>query len=279
MNQIEMRVNEIQLPPPIVWNRSEVTEWLTGILSQYENLVYTDDQIKEAKADKAKLNKIRKAMNDERIRYQKEYMASFEQFKAEVDETIKMIDSATARISMQIEEAEAKRRDEKASAINVYWWTLDKPKWLDLGNIFRDKWLNASYSMKQVEEDLKENLNRIKADITAIEALPEFSFEAMEEYKRSLDLQRAIQEGQRLADIQKRKAEMKKARAEAEKKAAEAAVEIRTVDEAAKQEARAMKEPPREWIGFNVYVTYKEALELRAWLSDNGIEFRPIERR
>ena len=53
---------------------------LTEKVSMYETLVYTDDQIKEAKADKAQLNKLKKALNDERIRIEKEYMGK--SFKA-----------------------------------------------------------------------------------------------------------------------------------------------------------------------------------------------------
>ena len=42
-------------------------------------------------------------------------------------------------------------------------------------------------------------------DIATINNLPEFSFEAREVYVKTLDIAKAIKEGQRLAEIQKRK--------------------------------------------------------------------------
>ena len=284
MNQIEMRVSEIQLPPPIKWNREEIKLWLSEILAQYEGLVYSDEQLKDAKADKAKLNKLRKALNDERIRYQKQYMSSFDTFKAEVDEVLKMIDSTTFQISAQLEEAEKKRREEKADAVSEIWNSIeDKPDWLDLGAIYNDKWLNASYSLNQVREDLKITVEAVNAAVMAISRLPEYSFEALEEYKRTLDLPRAIKEGERLADIQRRKEEAERIRKEEQerrqKEAAEKAAQEAQLKAQIEQEQAQEPQGPQvthEWISFKVYVTYEEAMALKIWLNDHNITFKPI---
>lgn len=68
---MELRVNEVQIPENITFNYEELKQELTKKVSMYETMVYTDDQIKEAKADKAQLNKLKKALNDERIRREK----------------------------------------------------------------------------------------------------------------------------------------------------------------------------------------------------------------
>ena len=280
MNQIEMRVSEIQLPPPIKWNREEIKQWLAEILTQYDGLVYTDEQLKDAKADKAKLNKLRKALNDERIRYQKEYMVSFDTFKAEVDEVLKMIDSTTAQISAQLDEAEKKRREAKADEISAFWGTIEgKPDWLDLGDIYDSRWLNVSYSMNQIKETLEVTVAQVNQSVKAIEALPEYSFEAMEEYKRTLDLPKAIREGERLADIQRRKQEALRIRAEEQERRRKEAAEKAALEAQAKAEEQPEKEEPkimREWIAFKVYVTYEEAMALKIWLNDHNITFKPI---
>ena len=87
---------------------------------------------------------------------------------------------------------------------------------------------------------------QIGTDVVTISKLPEFKFEAMEVYRKTLDMNQAIQEGQRLADIQKRKLEAE--RMEAERKAREA-------EEAAKQQTAAeQKEEPADGKGNSIQI-------------------------
>ena len=97
-----------------------------------------------------------------------------------------------------------------------------------------------------VDEEIKSRLKAIEGDIKTIATL-EYSFEAQEEYKRSLSLADAIREGQRIADIQKAK--------EGEVKP--------QIDYSVEQ---------REWIAFKVCIAPTEARELKAWLIQKGIE-------
>ena len=54
---MELKVNEYQLPEQILFNYEELKAELTEKVQHYETLVYTDDQIKEAKTDRALLLK------------------------------------------------------------------------------------------------------------------------------------------------------------------------------------------------------------------------------
>ena len=75
---MELKVNEYQLPEVIAFNYEEIKNELTERIHIYETVVYDDSQIKQAKADRADLNRFKKALNDERIRREKEYLKSFE---------------------------------------------------------------------------------------------------------------------------------------------------------------------------------------------------------
>lgn len=90
---MELKVNEVSIPEQITFNYDELKRDLIDKVSTYETLVYTDDQIKQAKADKANLNKLKKALNDERIRREKEYMKPFNDFKSKINEIICIIDN------------------------------------------------------------------------------------------------------------------------------------------------------------------------------------------
>jgi Amt family ammonium transporter len=61
---MELRVNEVQLPAPITFNYEELKQEIVSLAEQYRGMVYTDEQIDIAKADKARLNKLKKALND-----------------------------------------------------------------------------------------------------------------------------------------------------------------------------------------------------------------------
>ena len=140
---MELKVNEVAVPEQITFNYEELKQELTEKVSMYETLVYTDDQIKQAKADKANLNKLKKALNDERIRREREYMQPFNDFKQKINEIIGIIDKPVAVIDKQVKEYEEKQKSEKMEAIKEYWDNCDVPEGLSFEKIFDNKWLNA----------------------------------------------------------------------------------------------------------------------------------------
>lgn len=127
---MELKVNEVAVPEQITFNYEELKQELTEKVSMYETLVYTDDQIKQAKADKANLNKLKKALNDERIRREREYMQPFNDFKQKINEIIGIIDKPVAVIDKQVKEYEEKQKSEKMEAIKEYWDNCDVPEGL-----------------------------------------------------------------------------------------------------------------------------------------------------
>lgn len=209
---MEIRMNEMQLPERISFNYEELKQELTEKVSMYETMIYTDEQIKEAKADKANLNKLKKALNDERIRREKEYMQPFNDFKTKVAEIISIIDKPVAVIDRQVKEYEEKQKQDKLAKIQEYYNGIEKPDlhWLGLPAIYNEKWLNASVSMKSIQEEINARLEQVEMDMKIIADLPEFGFEAMETYKTTLDIRTAMNEANRLAEMAKRKAEQEK---------------------------------------------------------------------
>lgn len=276
---MEFRMNEVQLPEKISFNYEELKQELQEKAKLYAAIVYGDDEIKQAKADKANLNKLKKALNDERIRQEKEYMKPFNEFKAQVNEIIGIIDKPISVIDEQVKLFEDKQKEEKLEKIKEIWESTEHPEWLTCKQIFDQKWLNVSVSLKKVQEAITEKLAQIDADVDTIENLPEFSFEALEVYKQTIDMNRAIAEGQRLADIQKRKAEAEAARmkadAEAEKvvPAAETPIPEPTPEPA---QAEPKVEAVKSWVKFAALLTKEDALELAAFCKSRQIEIKAI---
>jgi len=286
---MEIKMNEMQLPEKISFNYEELKQELSAKVSMYETMIYTDDQIKEAKADKANLNKLKKALNDERIRLEKEYMVPFNDFKAKVNEIISIIDKPVAVIDRQVKEYEEKQKQDKMQKIKEF---FEKCNFRDIRfeQIFESKWLNASVSMKTIEEAICAKGEQIAMDMKIIADLPEFSFEAMETYKNTLDVRTALNEANRLADMAKRKAEQERIAAEA--KAQEEAKkqvefippvneEIPFTEEPTEEKSEDCdnfiptfeKEPKKKWVALKVNLSKDDETEMLRFLEARKIEF------
>lgn len=265
----ELQITEPILPEPISWNYDELKAELTSSLTEYESKVYTEDSITIAKADAANLRKLKKALNDERIRREKAYMEPFNDFKAQVKEICQMIDSTTEKIDNQLSEFEKARIEKKKAEIESIFVRLDFPNFVTLDKIARPEWINKSVTAKKITAELEEILISIKMDITTIESLTDYSFEAMEYYKRTLRLQEAIAEGQRLEKLKAEKEAFEKVQAEK----VEAPVEdlpIEITDE------EPITEPTYNF-KFSVVVTKKQAWELHDFCKKSGIKLTQIK--
>lgn len=293
----DLKVTPYDLPARIDFNFEQLRQEIEEKAKSYSLCVYTEDTVKLAKEDRATLNRLKKALNDERIRREKEYNAPFMEFKAKINELIAIIDKPVEIIDAQVKSFEEAQRKAKADEIQR-WYTQNRasigaPVWLELRKIAKPQWANASVKLPAIYEEITQACAKIQADVETINALPGFSFEAMDVYTKSLDLAAAIAEGQRLADIQRRKAEAEAARKAAEeaKKAAEAlkaAESAKTPEveqipteaqktplEAAQSHTEAKEaQPAARWVAFEAYLTTEQAFELRDYLKNREIPFR-----
>ena len=294
---MELRVNEVTIPEKISFNYEELKAELTEKVAFYETLVYTDDQVKDAKADRATLNKLKKTLNDERIRREKEYMQPFNEFKAQVNAIIGIIDKPIAVIDKQVKEFEDQKKANKQNAIEELFATIGFQNFVTLEKIWDPKWLNVSVSMKSIEEQMRSRMYQIGDDVLTLHNLPEFGFEATEVYKQTLDINKAIKEAQRMAEITKAKAEAE-ARRKAEEETRKAAEEARRkAEERAAEEQRAamakamtppedaqpapveesQPEPQKMVVKFEVELTTEDATALREFFQSRNITFRAIK--
>ena len=299
---MELIINEVAIPEQITFNYEELKAELTDKVKTYETLVYSDEQIKEAKADKAALNKLKKALNDERIRREKEYMQPFNSFKAQINEIIGIIDRPLAVIDAQVKSYEEKQKQEKMEQIRALWSEMDVPDGLTFENVFVDRMLNVSYNMAHVKQKMLDDISRFNRDIATLSDLPEFGFEAVEVYKSTLDVNKAITEAKRMSEMAKakaaREAEMK-ARAEAEEQARLAAeadqkkqYEMPSVEEIPAPVQEDFANPPadevggtenatvtaveKQWISFRALLTVEQATALKEFFESYNIQFEAI---
>lgn len=270
---MELKVNTPTFPEVIEFNFEELKKEITERASAYVNLVYTDDQIKDAKNDRAALNKFVKALSDERIKVKKECMKPYEDFEAKIKELDAIVNMAIKNIDSQIKAVEEKEKDEKLAKIKELWESIEHPAEMTFEHVYEGKFLNKSVSMSTVEQYMKNSVERFKSDLAALQNLPEFSFEAVEVYKQTMDMHKAISEGKRLADIQKKKAEAE-AKAIAEQAADEACEAV--FENAPDVSSQIPEKPLKMWVSFKALMTTEEALALKDFFTARNIEFEAI---
>ena len=278
---MELKVKTPTFPEVIEFNFDELKQEITERASTYVNLVYSEEQIQDAKKDRATLNKFVKALSDERIKIKKECLKPYEDFEAKIKELDKIVNVAINNIDSQVKGYEEKRKQEKLDGITNFFNSTNHPEWLHISQIMNEKWLNASVSMKSIQEEIDSRLEQIKSDLVTLANLPEFGFEATEVYKRTLDLGKAINEGQKLAEMAKRKAEAERlkaareAEAEAWEQAGREAQKILS-EEAFPADAMNPPEPPKQWISFKALLSVEDATALKDFFNSRNIEFEAI---
>lgn len=271
----------------IQWNQEEVKAWVAARVQDYKNIAYTEDQVKDMKKDRADLNKLRTAFESERKRLKKVCMEPYNLFEQQAKEVVALIDEPIQLIDSQLYELEEIRKQQKKKDIEALFDTIGFQTFVTLDNIFDQKWLNASVSLGKIEEQMKSIMYKIGTDVATIGNLPEFSFEAMEVYKKTLDLNKAILEGQRLAEIQKRKQQYEEeqkriAEEKARQEEQEQSVLAEVVEETAPVEEKvdASPEPVRPdlvQMDFRVWCTKEQLMDLREYLIAHQIKFGRVE--
>lgn len=264
---MELQITEVKIPKVIEFiNFEEIKNEVAAKVERYANVVYTEDQIKEAKADRAKLRKFVDALETKRKEIKKECLAPYEAFEKQMKEVVAIVNEPIAMIDGQVKNYEEAKKADKRMAIEDFWIELSTdgkvPEGIKLEQIFNDRWLNATASFNGICAEIEERLNLINQDLATLAEMPEFAFEAIEVYKNTLNINIAIGEGKKLVEMQKRKAE---AQAQAEAPVAPPTAPEKPVENVNKQ-----------WVSFRAYLSTDDALALKEFFTNRNIEFEAI---
>ncbi|MBR6984136.1 MAG: DUF1351 domain-containing protein [Ruminococcus sp.] len=280
MANLELKIKAPQTQP-VVFNYEELHTALEMKLADYKDRVYDETMIAEAKSDTANLNKLKKTLSDERISRKKDYMKPFEKFEEQIKELCDMIDEATSGIKAQLDTYEQKRIEEKRIAIRELFSEIasnyDALDFITLEKIYNPKWENKSVTDKAIATEITEVFEKAGKDLEIISKMP-YYFEAKETYKLSLDLNKALAEGERQAQVQeaKRQEALHKAQEEIEaRKHIEELNQLPKVETEITSKYLPEAEPTFE-VAFKVRITKQQARELADFCTAHGITLHKI---
>lgn len=270
------------LPKEIGFNFEELKAELAEKLDYYNNLVVTEDTIKEGKAEKAKLNKLREAVESKRKEIKKECMAPYTDFEAKVKELVAMIDAPVAAIDGQLKVFEEQRREEKRKAIETVYDEIvpDEIKAImPLDRIFDQRWLNTTFKTEAVGEAIGNLSDKIDDDLTVLDTIePEFSTAVRAKYMETLDIGAALRHKKALQDAaeaaKKREASMAAANANAACWAPSGPATTAPAPNPIVEQPRVQEK--LYLLRLEFHLTQPQATALKQFLSSNGIQYTKI---
>lgn len=240
------------VPKLIAFNNKELIQQLKPQLERYKGLVYSQTEVSQAKVDRASLNKLKDAIEEERKRIKKTYLVPYQKFEAQVKEITALIDESTQVIDSQIKDYDNQRREKKYAEIFGFWNQKigDLSRLVNFEKAFKEQWLNATYSMPKVEEEITTFIAKVNQELEAITSL-NFKHETRlkDFYLQTFDLTATLQEKLRIEDCEKELAEL-----EQKQNSPQPEEQIYQVD-------------------FRVRATKKQLQEIKEFLIKNNIEY------
>ena len=264
----------------IIWNSDEIAKEVEAKVGYYKNLVYTEDQVAEAKKDRATLRKFVTALKDKDHEIKERCLAPYEEFHNKMLKIIALVEEPANLIDKQVKEYEESQKEQKKKAIQELFRMKVFQPWVSLERIWNQKWLNKTYSMKQIDADLTTIQHKIGEDILLINGQKEGMQAALSEYKRSMDVSASIAAAQRYM-------EAKRAEEELTRQLQANPVEPAPVQAPAPKPATTVQDampktysdgqPVRKELMFKVLVSFEEMQALNRFLIENKIQFRQIK--
>jgi len=248
------------------FNFDELKSELAVALEKYKGLTYDDGQMKEAKKDRATLNKFKDALENKRKDIKKRCLAPYETFEGQIKELTALVDAPIAEIDGQIKAVDEKKKADKKAELMAFWENnvnSECKKYFTFDDVFVEKMLNTTVSTQSAIQMILDNVIKAENDLKVIADISEkYRAAALDEYLQSKSLSAAIQTAKKLETLDRKIEPPKPA----------PAVSVPAND--------TNFEPPKTEIiytaCFKVMGTEKQLIALRDFIRVNGINIEKI---
>ncbi len=273
----------------IDWNFEELKSEIIAVSQEYETSVYTDETMKNAKSDRAKLRKFVDAMKSERTLIRKKLLEPDVLFGEQIAELTGIVERAIDNIDTQVKDYEQRQQDAKTAKIREFYEEniYDLAEYLPFERLFRPEWANASTTMKSVKESMLDTIQKVAEGLAILnEVESPYAGDMKKVFLRTYDIGAAMAERNRLeAEAENRRLyieeqERRKAEREAARKAETERVMTAGRNQPKEPEYVApvedVVEEPVHILDFRVHATIKQLEQLKNFLKVAGIRFEPV---
>ena len=209
--ELILKSSEINLPQEIE-NLAALKAELTPKLEKYNNLVVTADSIKAAKADKAALNKLRAAIEDQRKAIKRQYLEPYNILESQCKEVVALIDAPIQAIDKQIKAFDEIEEQEKYTELQEAFVNLDPPDWLELADVLNPKWKNKTAKTDALISEIEQAVKELTSGLEKVKATygeEPFILSVLEFYKEHKDFSKTAVYAAQLNTAYKREQEAK----------------------------------------------------------------------
>lgn len=258
------------IPQKIEFNFEEIKSEIAPKLDYYKKLVVTEDSIKDAKADKANLNKLKTAIDDKRKEIKKACLAPYEAFEKQCKEITAMIDKPIAAIDTQLKGFDEEKQNQKYSLLKVHFGVLKFPEYVTLDAVINPKWRNATLTYETLKKELELKKNEIDNALIALDVWKDKPFYSaiIADFKKHLELSKSLVYA---SQVQR---EYERQEAEKAKKQQEQPSQVEVI----KQQPEIQTAPVKRYKGkFEVSATAEQLKALCAYMKSNGIEYKTVK--
>ena len=273
-NEIEAKISGVAT---VEDNIIEAKEYALQLKEYYSTLVFNDEQISEAKEERASINKIVKKIADYRKDIVAEFKKTIETFETTAKETEKILKETADFVDVQVKNFENKEKEiRKANAKKIYDTNIEELKELvSFEKLFNDKWLNKG-SWKEdntspiIENEIIEIREKVRNGLKAIEELhSEFELELKNTFLQDFDLTKAIFKNNQLQEQKK-----------ALEKASEVKEEIvqKKVETMLKEEIKEENIDPIQEYTLKITAPLSKFVALRKFLELNKMKFEKVNK-
>ena len=165
--ELVLKSAEINLPQSIA-NLEALKAELTPKLEYYNTLVVTADSIKEAKADRAALNKLKTAIDDQRKEIKRQYLEPYNVLETQCKEVLGLIDAPIAAIDKQIKAFDNIEEQEKFNNIQAAFTAIAAPDWITLDDVLNPKWKNKTLKTESIITELTAKVKELTEGLEKI---------------------------------------------------------------------------------------------------------------
>lgn len=273
----------------IDWNFEELKSEIIAVSQEYETSVYTDETMKNAKSDRAKLRKFVDAMKSERTAIRKKLLEPDVLFGEQIAELTGIVERAIDNIDTQVKDYEQRQRDAKTAKIREFYEEniYDLAEYLPFERLFRPEWANASTTMKSVKESILDTIQKVAEGLAILnEVESPYAGDMKKVFLRTYDIGAAMAERNRLeAEAENRRLYMEEQeRRKVEREAARKAETERVMTAGRNQPKEPeyvapvedVVEEPVHILDFRVHATIKQLEQLKNFLKVAGIRFEPV---
>lgn len=228
MAEIKFTVDEAALQTlsstEITANFEETKTALEEMVRPYKGVLVDSSNLRETKADIARIRKVEKSIDDYRKMVKKYVLVPVTAFEDKCKELKAVCTDAVVAMDTQVKEIEQQQKEAKIEALREFFDEVEKkyPEYMSFDAVRSDTWENKTCPIEKAQQEILEYIGTIERDIDIILSLKSEDEEALlMRYAEHGDLRDVMDYNQALVQRKQRAEQERIAREQEEKERAE----------------------------------------------------------